>query len=309
MYVIVMGGTGMLGRALTDALLMQQHTVSIFTREPERRRGLPPTVRLLQWTPQSPGAIAKHLREADVVVNLMGENIAAGRWTPARKRALVASRVETGRVLASAIRLAQPRPKVLLQASAVGYYGDRGDELVGESTPPGDDFLARLCVAWEASTATVEGLGVRRVVLRTGVVLSREGGALPRLLLPLRWGVGGPLGSGRQWVPWIHVADHVGAMIFLMTHERAEGAFNLVAPTPVTNAELTHALAQRLRRPAFFRAPAFALRLLFGEMSTVLLSSQRVLPNRLLDAGYAFRYPLLDAALDNLLAPHGADSR
>jgi uncharacterized protein (TIGR01777 family) len=193
---------------------------------------------------------------------------------------------------------------VLLQASAVGYYGDRGDDLLDEHAPAGDDFLARLCVSWEASTASVEGLGVRRVVVRTGGVLTPEGGAWPRLLLPLRFGVGGPLGSGKQWMPWIHIADHVGAMLFLMTHEKAVGVFNLVAPTPVTNAELTRALAKRLRRPAFFRVPAFMLRLLFGEMSAVLLASQRVLPNRLLDAGYAFRYPLLGIALDDLLPAH-----
>ncbi len=306
MHIVVFGGTGLLGRALVEALHPQGHTLTVVTRRPEARLGgVLERVQRVAWMPSDPNALARHVRTADVVVNLMGENIASGRWTPARKRALTASRVETGRVLAAAIRLAQPRPKVLLQASAVGYYGDRGDALLDESAPPGDDFLARLCVAWEASTAAVEGLGVRRVVLRTGVVLSREGGALPRLLLPLRWGVGGPLGDGRQWMPWIHIADHVGAMIFLMTHERAEGVFNLVAPTPVTNAELTRALAQRLHRPAFFRVPAFALRLLFGEMSMVLLASQRVLPNRLLDAGYAFQYPLLDAALDNLLAPHG----
>ena len=304
MKVILAGGTGLLGRALARALLDGEHTVAVLTRNPQQRGLLPPQVPLLPWTPSDPNALAKHLREADAVVNLMGENLAARRWTSARKRALVASRVETGRVLAAAIRLAQPRPKVLLQASAVGYYGDRGDDLVDERTPPGDDFLARLCVEWEASTASVEALGVRRVVLRTGVVLSSDGGALPRLLLPLRSGLGGPLGTGRQWVPWIHIADHVGAMLFLLTHEAAKGPFNLVAPTPVTNAELTRALAQRLRRPAFFRMPAFALRWLLGEMSAVLLVSQRVFPNRLLDAGYAFRYPVLDAALDNLLAPH-----
>ncbi len=307
MHVVIFGGTGLLGRALVATLRAQGHTVAVVTRRPEAHfGGVLERVPRVAWTPSDPNALARHLRQADAVVNLMGENIAASRWTAARKRALVASRVETGRVLAAAMRLAQPRPQVLLQASAVGYYGDRGDDLLDESTPPGDDFLARLCVAWEASTAPVEGLGVRRAVLRTGVVLSREGGALPRLLLPIRLGVGGPLGTGRQWMPWIHIADHVHAMLFLMTHEKAQGVFNLVAPTPVTNAELTRALAQRLRRPAFFHVPAFALRLLFGEMSSVLLASQRVLPNRLLDAGYAFRYPLLDVALDNLLAPNPA---
>ncbi len=305
MHIVIAGGTGLLGRALIAALRPQGHTFTVLTRRPQARLGgVLEQVQRAAWTPSDPNALARHIRTADAVVNLMGENIAAGRWTSARKRALTTSRVETGRVLAAAIRLAQPRPKVLLQASAVGYYGDRGEALVDENTPAGDDFLARLCVEWEASTASVETMGVRRVVLRTGVVLSPEGGALPRLLLPLRLGVGGPLGSGRQWMPWIHIADHAGAMAFLMMHENAAGVFNLVAPTPVTNADLTRALARRLRRPAFFRVPAFALRLLLGEMSMVLLASQRVLPNRLLDAGYAFRFPLLDVALDDLLTSH-----
>ena len=304
MHVVIAGGTGLIGRALAAACLARGDTVSVLTRRPDAPvKGALRRAAKVLWTPNDPNALARHLRTADVVVNLIGENLAVGRWTAARKRALYASRVESGRALTAAIRLAQPRPKVLLQASAVGYYGDRGDALVGEDTPPGDDFLARLCVDWEASTAPVEALGVRRVVLRTGVVLTREGGALPRLLLPVRLGVGGPLGSGRQWMPWIHMEDEVGAMLFLMAHDEATGPFNLTAPQPVTNAQLVRALAQRLHRPAFLPVPAFALRLLLGEMSTVLLASQRVLPNRLLSLGYAFRYPTLDAALDALFAP------
>lgn len=308
MHIVITGGTGLLGKALIERLAPEGHTFTVFTRTPDDRRGLPPQAHMAAWTPNKPNALARHLREADAVVNLMGENIAAKRWSKARKQALRASRVENSLTLASALRLAQPRPKVLLQASAVGYYGDRGDEYIAEHTPPGDDFLARLAVEWENSTASVEALGVRRVILRTGVVLSTQGGALPRLLLPIRLGVGGPLGSGRQWMPWIHIADHVEAMIFLIHNTKAEGPFNLTAPQPATNAELVRAIAQRLHRPAFLPVPVPALRLLFGEMSTVLLASQRVLPNRLLQAGYTFRFPTLASALDDLLAPANAEA-
>ncbi len=302
MHIVLTGGTGLIGRALVTHLTAQGHTLTVFTRFPDRQpAGFPPHIPRVAWTPQDPNALARVLRQADAVINLMGENIAAARWTSARKQALYASRVENGRALAAALRLAQPRPKILLQASAVGYYGHRGDALLDETSPPGDDFLARLCVDWEASTSSVEGLGIRRAILRTGVVLSREGGALPKMLRPIRWGVGGPLGSGKQWMPWIHIHDEVAAIAFLLTHEQAQGPFNLTAPQPVTNAELTRALAQRLHRPAFLPIPSWALRLLFGEMSQVLLASQRALPHRLLELGFNFRYPTLQAALDDLL--------
>ncbi|NPA92572.1 MAG: TIGR01777 family protein [Chloroflexi bacterium] len=302
MHIVLTGGTGLIGRAFVAHLAPQGHTFTVFTRHPEKQpAGLPPDVQRVKWTPQDPNALARVLRQADAVVNLMGENIAAGRWNAARKNALYASRVENGRALASALRLAQPRPPVLLQASAVGYYGDRGNDLLDEHAPPGDDFLARLCVDWEASTSSVEGLGMRRVILRTGIVLSREGGALPRMMRPIQWGLGGPLGAGNQWMPWIHIHDQVAAMSFLLTHEEAHGPFNLTAPQPVTNAELTRAIARKLHRPAFLRVPAWALRLAFGEMSQVLLASQRALPQRLLELGFQFRFPTLDAALDDLL--------
>ncbi len=304
MHIAITGGTGLIGRALADHLLRHGHQVTIFTRRPEQARPkVPAPATIARWTPDDPRALAQHLRPVQAVVHLLGENIAAGRWTAQRRRAIYESRIQGGRTLMTALRLAQPRPAVLIQASAVGYYGDRGDEILDESAPPGDDFLARLCVDWENSTAAAENLGMRRAIIRTGVVLSRDGGALPRLLLPIRWGVGGALGSGRQWMPWIHLADEVAAIAFLITHEQAHGAFNLTAPEPVTNLELTRAIARRLHRPAFFRVPAVALRLLFGEMSTVLLASQRAVPRRLQQAGFTFRYPTLDTALEHLLSP------
>ncbi len=301
MHIVITGGTGLLGRALIDLLTPQGHTFTVFTRRPNARHNLPAATRIAPWKPNDPNALARPLRTADAVVNLMGANIAARRWSEPRKRVLYASRVETSRTLAAALRLAQPRPRVLLQASAVGYYGDRGAAFLDESAPAGDDFLARLCVDWEASTASVETLGVRRVLLRTGVVLSAQGGALPRLVWPVRLGLGGALGSGNQWVPWIHIHDHAAAMAFLLTHAEARGAFNLTAPEPVTNAALIQTIARHLHRPAFLRVPAFALRLALGEMSTVLLASQRALPQRLLAAGYEFRFPTLESALNDLL--------
>jgi uncharacterized protein (TIGR01777 family) len=183
----------------------------------------------------------------------------------------------------------------------VGYYGDGGDQVLTESSPPGDDFLARVCVEWEASTAEVASLGVRRPVLRTGIVLSMEGGALPKMALPFRLMAGGPMGGGRQWIPWIHIADEVGAIRFLIEHADADGPFNLTAPEPVTNRDFSHALGRALSRPSFAPAPGFALRFLLGEMADALLHGQRAVPRRLLDLGYAFRYPEVSTALRNLL--------
>jgi uncharacterized protein (TIGR01777 family) len=201
----------------------------------------------------------------------------------------------------AAIQEAKSRPRVLLQGSAVGYYGACGDEVVEESHSAGNDFLAEVCVEWEASTAGAEALGVRRPVLRTGLVLSDQGGALPRMALPFRLMAGGPLGNGRQWFPWIHVADEVGAIRFLIEREDAGGPFNLSAPDPLTSRDFGRALGRVLMRPSFAPAPGFALRLLLGEMADALLHGQRAVPRRLLDLGYVFRYREAVEALRNLL--------
>ncbi len=242
-----------------------------------------------------------HLADgAYAIVNLAGENIAEGRWTAERKRRIRQSRLNAGRAVVEAVQKAKQKPSVVVQASGVGYYGPRGDEEITEDFSPGSDFLGKLALKWEYSTAPVEDWGVRRVVIRTGVVLSLEGGALPRLLLPFRFFVGGPLGDGRQWVPWIHITDEVRAIRFLMEKEDARGPYNLTAPNPVTNRELVRVLGQVLRRPAWFPVPAPVLRLLLGEMSAVLLTGQRALPRRLLETGFAFRFPDIRSALQNL---------
>ncbi len=199
------------------------------------------------------------------------------------------------------MRDAARKPAVVVQSSAIGYYGPHADEPLTEDAPPGDDFLARLCVAWEAAAAPLDELGVRRVTLRTGVVLSTAGGAFPRLLLPFRLFAGGPMGNGRQWMSWIHLADEVAAIRFLLAREDAAGPFNLTAPEPLTNAQFSRLLGRIMRRPAFLPVPAFAMRLALGEAATIVLDGQRVLPRRLQELGFAFRFPTAEAALRDLL--------
>lgn len=302
MRVLVTGGTGLIGKALSRSLLDDGHEVWVLSRRPQAYAGkVPAGVKLFPWDGRTPQGWGHLVAEVDVVVNLAGENIAAGRWTAARKQRIRESRVMAGQALTSAIQGAEKKPAVLVQASAVGYYGPRGDEEVTEETPPGHDFLAEVAQAWEASTAAVEAMGVRRVVVRIGIVLAREGGALARMRLPLQLGLAGPLGDGKQWFPWVHIADVVGAIRFLMDAQGARGPFNVTAPQPVRNETLMRTAARVLGRPAFVRVPAFALRLLFGEMADTLLTGQRAVPRRLLEAGYPFRFPALEEALRDVL--------
>ncbi len=301
MRVIITGGTGLIGRALAADLAAAGREVIVLSRNPQRSPAMPPGVRLEKWdgrTAQGWGDLADG---AEAIVNLAGESIAGGRWTAARKRRIRESRLAAGAAVVEAVVAARQKPHVVVQASGAGYYGPRGDELILEDTLPGTDFLGRLAAEWEASTAPVEAMGVRRVVVRTGVVLSREGGALPRLILPFRFFVGGPLGRGRQWVPWIHITDEVRAVRFLMENPDARGPYNLTAPNPVPNAQMARVLGRVLGRPAWLPVPAPALRLLLGEMADVLLTGQRAVPQRLLEAGFIFRFPELDAALADLL--------
>jgi len=304
MRVVITGGTGLIGRALAEDLVSDGHEVIVLSRDPARARGLPQGTLVLPWDGRTVGGWAEALAGADAAVNLAGENIGSGRWTAERKRRIRGSRVGAGLAIVQAIRSASDRPRVLVQASATGYYGPRSkvpDEVVDEDTPPGSDFLAEVCLEWEASTRAAEDLGVRRAVLRTGVVLARGGGALPRMVLPFRFFAGGPLGSGRQWLPWIHLSDEVAAIRFLIDNESASGAFNLTAPEPVTSTEFARTLGRVLGRSAAFRVPAAVLRLAFGEMATVLLDGQRAVPSRLGELGFRFRYPELDSALRDVL--------
>lgn len=300
MRVLITGGTGLIGRALAADLTAAGHEVVVLSRAPQSA-GAPGGVRVERWDAATAAGWGALAEGAGAIVNLAGEEI-AHRWTAGRKRRIGESRLNAGRAVVEAVRAASRKPAVVIQSSAVGYYGPRGDDEVAEDSPPGDDFLARLCVDWEASTAPVEELGVRRAIIRTGVVLARDGGALPRMLLPFRLGIGGKLGSGRQWFPWIHMADEVAAIRFLIERDDASGAFNLCAPNPLANAEFSRALGRAMRRPSLVPVPGFALRLMFGEMAMVLLRGQRQTPRRLQEAGFVFRFPEAGAALRDLLS-------
>lgn len=297
MRILITGGTGLIGRALVAELTRAGRELMVLSRTPDRVTFREPGVRVIHWDARTPTGWETALENVDAVINLAGESIAAGRWTAARKFHIEHSRVDTGAALTAAIAAAQVKPRILVQASAVGIYGPRGDEPLDETALPGADFLSRVAVAWEASTAPVEALGVRRAIIRLGVVLSTQGGALPRMTLPFRLFAGGYLGHGRQRFPWIHIADVTGAIRFLLEREDAKGVFNLTAPAPPTNAEFSRALGRALKRPSWLPTPAFALRLLLGEMATVLLDGQNALPRRLQALGYDFRYPALEPAL------------
>lgn len=303
MRVLITGGTGMIGRALATNLLQDngKNEVIVLSRNPEHIRNPQPGVRYLSWDGRTAQGWGDYVENLDAIVNLAGESIAAGRWTVARRERIRNSRINAGRAVTEALLNARVKPRVLLQASAVGIYGPHGDETIDENAPSGTDFLSHVAVDWEASTATVDTLSVRRVVVRLGVVLSADSGALPRMVLPFRFFAGGPLGHGRQRFPWIHLTDVASALRFLLEHEEAQGVFHLTAPAPPTNAEFARALGRVLKRPSWLPVPAFALRLLFGEMATVLLDGQNAVPQRLQALGFDFHYGAMEAALRNLL--------
>lgn len=300
MRVLMTGGTGFLGQALARRLQEAGYEVIVLSRRPEQAK-LPPGVQVARWDGRTASGWAPLADGAFALINLAGESIGQ-RWTEATKRRIRESRLNAGHAVVEAVAAARTKPQVLLQASAVGYYGPRENERLTEEDPPGNDFLARLAVEWEASTQPVEAMGVRRVILRTGLVLERDGGALARLLLPFRLFVGGPLGNGRQGWSWIHRADWVEAVKFLMERPDARGPYNLTAPQPVSNAEFSRVLGQVLGRPSWLPVPGLALRLAFGEGADFLLTGQFVLPRRLLEAGFVFRYPDLESALRAILA-------
>lgn len=302
MRVIITGGTGLIGRALAEGLAADGHEVFVLSRDPQRAPDLPAGVRAARWDGRTAAGWEDLADGADAIVNLAGANLAGGLWTEKRKALLRASRLNAGQAVVAAVQSAARKPRVVVQASGIGYYGPRGDEDVEENAPPGRDWLSGLAVEWESSTQPVEAWGVRRAIIRSAVVLSREALLWRLLTLPHRFFLGGPLGSGRQGLPWIHIADEVGAIRFLIREEGARGPFNLVAPHAVTNAEFERLLGQAMRRPAWFRVPAWSLRLALGEMATLVLEGQRAVPRRLIDLGYAFRFRRLEEALRDIRA-------
>lgn len=294
--VVLAGASGLIGRALARAVRGHGFEALCLVRRP------PSAPDEAFWDPGQGVLDPGVLEGAAAVVNLAGRSLAPGRWTAAARREIVASRVQSSRLLVEAIGRAAARPAAFISASAIGYYGDRGDEVLTESSPPGRGFLADLVQAWEAEARRADALGVRVVCTRFGLVLARGGGALRPLLPAFRLGLGGPLGSGRQWWSWVHLDDLVGAILMAIGNPALEGPVNVVAPGPVTNRDFARALGAALRRPAVLPAPAFALRLLLGAMADeMILASQRVLPVRLQRAGFEFRWPSLRPALADLV--------
>ncbi len=307
MRILITGGSGLIGRALSAELISRGHEVIVLSRSPERASGLPGGVKVVRWDARTSEGWGHLADGAGAIVNLAGASIAGegffpSRWTNEQRRIIRESRLNSSRAVVEAIEQAERKPGVLIQASGVGYYGFHGDEILTEEDGPGDDWAARFTAEeWEPSTAPVEQMGVRRVVARIGIVLSGEEGALPRLLLPFRLFVGGPMGSGRQWYSWISLRDEARALRFLIETEEARGAFNLTAPNPVTNRKFARIIGRVMRRPSFIPVPGFAMRLAFGEVAEVVLQGQRAFPQRLIDLGFEFRHPQAEAALRDLL--------
>jgi uncharacterized protein (TIGR01777 family) len=291
----ITGASGLVGRHLLEALSRDGRPAVAFSRNPARLVDLPRGTTARAWPAREPDALA-----LDAIVHLLGESV-AGRWTDAKKRAIESSRIEGTRALVDGIAALPPeqRPKVLVSASAIGIYGDRGDELLDEDATPADDFLARVCVGWEREALRAESLGVRVVPLRIGLVMAHDGGALEGMLLAFRMGLGGKMGSGDQWWPWIHVEDLVGLVRHAIDSD-VRGPLNATAPEPVRQRDFAATLARVVRRPAFVPAPAFALRTALGEFSAELLASRRVVPRRTLASGFTFRFGELEACLADL---------
>jgi uncharacterized protein (TIGR01777 family) len=301
--VAVTGATGTIGRALVDALLDRGDAVTVLSRDPAHAAEALPDTHAVEWRdPVSEPAPAEALNGRDAVVHLAGEPIAQ-RWNADVKRRIRESRELGTRNLVAGLRAAEPRPRVLVSQSAVGYYGPRGDERLDESAAPGSDFLAGVVVAWEREARAAEELGVRVVTTRTGVVLSESGGALAKMLPPFKLGLGGPVAGGRQYMPWIHLDDVVGVMLRAIDDDSLSGAINLAAPEPVTNRELSRTLGHVLVRPAITPVPGFALRLLYGDMASIVTGGQRAVPARLTELGYEFEHPQLEEALRAAVKP------
>ena len=298
MKLVITGGTGFIGSALCARLLELGHSLILFTRA-QAPATASANKKWLTWNPGSSGSWGQALEGVDGVINLAGEPIAR-RWTEKHKEKITSSRIGTTRALLTAIGKAKEKPKFLINGSAVGYYGPRGNETLTEEAGPGSDFLSRVCCAWENEARRAEENGARVVTLRTGIVLGKGGGALAKMLLPFKLFVGGPLGSGEQWMSWIQLEDVIGLILFLLEHPDAKGAINATAPNPVTMNEFCKSLGDVLNRPSWAPVPTFALRLLLGEMADMLLTGQRVLPAQAQKQGYTFKYPTLREALEAL---------
>jgi uncharacterized protein len=300
MNVTLTGATGLIGTAIVNALLERGDAVTVLSRDPDRARGALGAVEAHAWRPLQEPAPAAALSGRDAVIHLAGESVAQ-RWTDESRDAIRGSREIGTRNLIAGIAAAEPRPAALVSASAVGYYGPRGDERVTEDAAPGDDFLAQVCVTWEREAARAAEHGLRVAMLRTGVALDQQGGALAKMLPFFRLGIGGPVAGGRQYMPWIHADDIVGLYLAAIDDASWEGAINACAPEPVTNREFSRALGHALHRPAFAPVPGLAVRALYGDMAEIVTTGQRAVPARALERGYAFRHTDLEQALRDAL--------
>ena len=307
MRIIITGGTGLIGSELSKSLAADGHEVIVLSRNPEGKP-LPTGVRAEKWDGKTAVSWGHLADGADAIINLAGENIAGSgllpaRWTKERKARILNSRLDAGNAVVEAVAAAKVKPKLVIQSSGIDYYGNVPDGVVTEDSPAGDDgFLAKVTVPWEDSTAAVEQEGVRRVIIRTGVVLDKEGGPLGTMLLPFKFFAGGPVGSGKQWLAWIHIQDVVSAIRFLLAHEAARGPYNLCAPEPVRYKDFSKLIGQTMGRPSVVPAPAFGMKLVLGEAADLVLNGRCAKPKRLLDAGFTFAFPDAQSALQDLLA-------
>jgi uncharacterized protein (TIGR01777 family) len=301
MHFVITAANGFIGSALASHLAEKQHRVTALVRNVASARTLPNTVQVLAWDGGPSGEWREAVAACDVVVHLAGASIGGKRWTPEYKKVLRDSRIQTARAVVDAMRAAGRTDQTLLSGSAVGYYGNGGDRIITEADPPGAGFLSDLCVVWEAEARRAEEFGTRVVLLRTGIVLG-EGGALAKMLPPFRFGVGGPLGSGRQWMSWIHCEDAVRMIAWAAETDSIHGPLNVTAPDPVTMREFAQALGRTLHRPSFLPAPAFALRLLLGEFANELLTGQRAVPEVAQKNGFVWKYTDVEPALRSILA-------
>jgi uncharacterized protein len=299
MKLVIAGASGFIGSALIQRLSQRSDSLKLLSRK-SRSPARGSNTEWLIWEPGVPGGWEESVDSADGVVNLAGEGIAEKRWTERQKELIRSSRIDSTRALVHAIAKAKAKPKFLINASAVGYYGAREDETLTEESAPGKDYLARVCLAWEEEARKAQDHGVRVALLRTGIVLAKGKGALAKMVPPFKFFVGGPLGSGKQWMPWIHIEDEVGLILFLMENANAQGSFNAVAPNPVTMEEFCSVLGKVLNRPAWASVPASVLTLLLGEMADMVLGGQRALPKAAEKLGYNFKRPTITEALESL---------
>jgi len=301
--VIITGGTGFIGRPLSLRLVQEGYEVVCLTRDAAAaEKKWDNKVRFVDWDAKTAAGWGEYADGAEAIVNLAGDSIGSGRWTGEKKRKIRQSRMNAGKAVVEAVRVAKQKAGAVIQASAIGIYGSRGKESLDESSEPGEGFLADVAREWENSTKEIESWGVRRVITRSGLVLGAAGGSLPRMLLPFRFFVGGPLGSGKQWMSWIHIRDEIEGFLFLLGRKDLNGVFNLTAPHPLQNKLFSRELGKAMGRPSWFPVPSFLLKLIFGQMAIeTILTSQRVLPARLEEAGFTFTFPDIPDALADIL--------